>query len=193
VRRSAPALERPPAEPEDAVLDAVAAGPPPQPGRPRPIADAVRIVAWLSIAAGAIHAIATIDHFSHWWLYGVFFLALTYGQVLWGVALLRNPVSDRGLRLGACANAAILAVWLYSRTIGVPLGPEAGSPEPVGTMDVAAMLDEVVLIALVALIVRPSLRVVRGLRALIGVHRLRLGMMLASATFFAALLGGHQH
>ena len=42
--------------------------------RPAPIADAVKIVAWLSIAAGAIHAIAMIDHFSHWWLYGVFFL-----------------------------------------------------------------------------------------------------------------------
>ena len=60
-------------------------------------------------------------------------------------------------------------------------------------MDVAAVLEQVVLVAYVGLIVRPSLRVVRGLRGLIGAHRLRIGTMLASATFFAALLGGHQH
>jgi hypothetical protein len=163
------------------------------PDRPAAVADAVRIVAWLSLAAGAIHAIATIDHFSHWWLYGAFFLALTYGQVLWGVALLRKPVSERVLRIGARANLAICAVWLYSRTVGVPIGPEAGSPEPVGSMDVAATLDQLVLALYVALVVRPDLRAVRGLRTLIGVHRIRIGMMLASATVFAALLGGHAH
>jgi len=207
VRRVAPPLERPatvgvagppapelvPGEPDiDGLVDATST-PPPQPGRPRPIADAVRIVAWLSIAAGTIHAVATIDHFSHWWLYGVFFLALTYGQVLWGVALLRNPVSDRALRLGAIANLAIVVAWLFSRTIGVPIGPEAGSPEPIGTMDGAVVLVQLVTVAYVAMIIRPTLRVVRGLRVLIGAHRMRIGMMLASASVFAALLGGHQH
>lgn len=207
MRRGAPPLERPatvgfagppapalvPGEPDvDGLVDATST-PPPQPGRPRPIADAVRIVAWLSIAAGTIHAVATIDHFSHWWLYGVFFLALTYGQVLWGVALLRNPVSDRALRLGAIANLAIVVAWLFSRTIGVPIGPEAGSPEPIGTMDGAVVLVQLVTVAYVAMIIRPTLRIVRGLRVLIGAHRMRIGMMLASASVFAALLGGHQH
>lgn len=161
--------------------------------RPAPVADAAKVVAWLSLAAGAIHAIATVDHFSHWWLYGVFFLVLTYGQVLWGVALLRKPPSDRNLRLGAYANLAAVGVWLFTRTIVVPLGPEAGSTEPVGVMDVSVVLDQLVLAAYVALIVRPPLRTVRGLRVLIGAHRIRLGMMLCSATFFAAMLGGHSH
>ena len=161
--------------------------------RPGAIVDAVKIVAWLSLAAGAIHAIAMVDHFSHWWLYGFFFLALTYGQVLWGIALLRNPVSDRGLTYGAIANLAIVAVWLYSRTIGVPLGPDDGRTEAVGVMDVAATLDQVVLAAMIAMIVRPHLRATRGLRVLIGAHRIRIGMMLASASAFAAMLGGHHH
>ncbi len=206
MRRAAAPAEPPaggpaiaPAEPEVvdgafATVDLVdSAKPPPQPGRPRPIADAVRIVAWLSIAAGTIHAIATLDHFSHWWLYGIFFLTLTYGQVLWGVALLRNPVSDRALRIGALANIAIVVAWLYTRTIGVPIGPEAGAPEPIGTMDGAAVLVQLVAVAYVAAIVRPPLRTVRGLRVLVGAHRIRIGMMLASASVFAALLGGHQH
>ena len=161
--------------------------------RPVPIADAVKVVAWLSLAAGAIHAVAMVDHFSHWWAYGLFFLALTYGQVLWGVAVLRKRAPDRILILGAQANLAICAVWLVSRTIGVPIGPEAPGPEPVGIMDVAATMDQVVLAAYVALIVRPALRSVRGLRSLVGVHRVRIGMMLCSMSVFASLLGGHQH
>lgn len=152
------------------------------------------MVAGLSIAAGVIHAFAMIDHFSHYWLYGVFFLVLTYGQVLWGLALLRRPVSDRGLAAGALANLAIVAVWVISRTIGVPLGPDDGRPEAVGSMDVAATLDQLALAAYVAAVLRPRLRGVRGFKALLGRHRVRIGSALASASVFAALLGaGHHH
>ncbi len=161
--------------------------------RPAPVADAAKVVAWLSISAGAIHAVAAIDHFSHWWLYGAFFVALTYGQVLWGVSLLRKTPSDRNLTIGALGTLGIVAVWLFTRTVLVPFGPEAGSAEPVGVMDVAVTLEQVVLVAYVAVIVRPAVRATRGLRVLLGPHRIRLGMMLCSASFFAALLGGHSH
>jgi hypothetical protein len=179
------------------VTHAVAARPAPrdagEPERPVVVADALRIVAGLSIAAGLIHAIAMVYHVGHWWAYGAFFLALTYGQVLWGGLLLRRPVSDRALLIGAAANVAIVAVWLLSRTVGIPLGPDGGRAEPVGVMDVGATLDQLVLVAYVATIVRSRLRDVRGFRALLGVHRVRIAMMLGSATFFAALLGGHHH
>ena len=161
--------------------------------RPAVIADAVRIVAWLSLSAGAIHGIAMVHHFSHWWLYGAFFLALTYGQVLWGVDVLRHPASDHRLVVGAFANLAIVGVWLFSRTVGVPIGPGAGTPEPVGIMDVAATVDELVLVAYVAVVVRTGLRVRRGFRTLIGVHRVRLAMMLCSVSVFASMLGHHSH
>jgi hypothetical protein len=189
LRAPSPATRRPAA----ATAQRTAPGPAPAPDRPAPVGDAVKIVAWLSLAAGVIHAIAMIDHFSHWWLYGAFFLVLTYGQVLWGIALLRKPASDRSLKIGALANLAICVVWLYSRTIGVPIGPDAGRPEAVGTMDVAATLDQLALALYVALVLRPDLRVARGLKGLLGVHRIRIGMMLSSATVFAALLGGHSH
>jgi hypothetical protein len=174
--------------------DAVpAAGPAHAPDRPAVVADAAKIAAWLSIAAGAIHAIAMVDHFSHWWLYGAFFVVLTYGQVLWGIGVLRRPATDRSLGIAALLNLAIVGVWLASRTLGVPIGPDAGRAEAVGVMDVSATLDQLVLVAYVLLIVRPQLRAVRGLRTLIGVHRMRLGMMVCSATVFAAMLGGHSH
>ncbi|MEJ7785793.1 MAG: hypothetical protein WKF96_13385 [Solirubrobacteraceae bacterium] len=157
------------------------------------IADAVRIAGGLSIAAGIIHAMAMIDHFSHYWLYGVFFLLLTYGQVLWGVALLRKRCTERMLRLGALANAAIIVLWIVSRAVGMPFGPDAGDAEAIGSMDVAVTLDQIALIAYIAVVLRPRLRGVRGLRALLGRQRIRLGMMLGSATVFTAMLGGHQH
>jgi hypothetical protein len=165
----------------------------PAPAPSSVVADAIRIVAWLSLAAGAIHAIAMIDHFSHYWLYGVFFLVLTYGQVLWGIALLRRPVGERALATGAIANVAIVVVWLVSRTVGVPIGPDAGRPEAVGSIDVAATLDQLVLAAYVAAIVRPRLRSGRGFRTLMGCHRTRIAIALGSASLFAAMLGGHHH
>jgi hypothetical protein len=190
LRAPSPATSRPSARPGSRPAERTV----PAPDRPAALADAVKIVAWLSLAAGAIHAIAMVDHFSHWWLYGAFFLALTYGQVLWGVALLRKPVSDRNLMLGALANLAIVAVWLFSRTIGVPLGPDSGRPERVGVMDVAATVDQIVLAAYIAVVVRPDLRAARALKGLVGVHRIRIGMMLCSASVFMALLGGgHSH
>ncbi len=140
-----------------------------------------------------MHAIATVDHFSHYWLYGVFFLAISYGQVIWGAALWRNRLSARGLRLGAYANLAIVVVWVLSRTVGVPLGPYTWDAEPIGLADGAATIDQLVLVAYIAVILRPHLRTRRGLRVLLGPHRVRLGIMLCSASVFAGLLGGHQH
>ena len=158
------------------------------------IADAVRIVAWLSLSAGTIHAIAMVDHFTHWWLYGVFFLVLdVWPDPLGRRAAAQARVGPQPAGSGRCANLAICGVWLFSRTIGMPIGPEGGSPEPVGVADVAATLDQLVLAAYVALILRPDLRTIRGLRTLIGVHRIRLAMMLCSVGVFAAMIGGHSH
>lgn len=157
------------------------------------LGEGIRAAAGVSIAAGIVHAVATIDHFTHYWLYGVFFLVVTYGQVTWGAALWRGRLSARALRLGAHANLAIIAVWVLSRTVGVPFGPYTWDAEPIGLADGAATMDQLVLVAYVALILRPQLRVVRGLRVLLGVHRVRIGMMLCSASVFAGMLGGHQH
>lgn len=184
---AAPAPEALPGAPPDAMPD-----PALDAYRRLQLADALRIAGFLSVAAGLIHAIAMIDHLSHFWLFGVFFLVLTYGQVLWGIALLRGRATDRRLRLGALANLAIVAIWLVTRTLGVPIGPDAGDREPIGPMDVAAMLDQLVLVAYVGLLLRPALRDGR-LRVLLGSHRIRFGIMLCSASVFLALLGGHRH
>ena len=40
----------------------------------------------------------------------------------------------------------IVVMWIFSRTVGVPLGPEAGEPERVGLPDAAATGLEVLLV-----------------------------------------------
>jgi hypothetical protein len=47
------------------------------------------------------------------------------------------------LRAAAAISVAPLLVWLYSRTAGLPFGPEAGIPENAGVPDILACLLEV--------------------------------------------------
>ena len=51
--------------------------------------------------------------------------------------------SRRLLLAGAIGNLAIASVWLVSRTVGLPLGPEAWEPEAIHVADIVATLDEV--------------------------------------------------
>jgi hypothetical protein len=48
--------------------------------------------------------------------------------------------------IGIAGNAAIVAAWLYTRTIGLPIGEFAGGPEPIGYPDAASVVFEVLLI-----------------------------------------------
>lgn len=147
----------------------------------------------LSIAAGVIHAVAMVDHFSHWWAYGVFFLVITYAQVLWGIWMYRHPHDRRVLVAGAVGNLLIVGVWIVSRTVGVPIGPDTWNPERVGAMDIMASLDQIVLALIVVTLVAPAGRLGRRLGWLAGAQAMRLGIMLCSASFFAILLGAHHH
>ncbi len=73
-------------------------------------------------------------------------------QVAWAVLAARRP-HDRGLLVaGAAGNLAIAAVWLLSRTTGLPFGPDAWEAEAVGAKDLLATYDEFGVAVLVALL-----------------------------------------
>ncbi len=103
-------------------------------------------------------------------------------QVVWAELVRRTPGDVRLLTAGAVANVAVAAVWLVSRTTGLPIGPGAGRPEPVGVKDVLATADELGLALLVALVL-----------ARIAAPRLApVAWAFAVASAIAALLpGGH--
>jgi hypothetical protein len=86
---------------------------------------------------------------------GVAFAAAAIFQIAWAA-----PASVRldalTVDLGVAVNAAIVAGWIASRTIGLPFGPHAWLAEPVGATDAAATVLEL-LIVIGSTLVRVSL------------------------------------
>ena len=114
-------------------------------------------LAALSAGAAAIHFAVTFEHFNEYLLYGVFFLVIASAQMIWAaIAVWRLP--RWWLWLGIAGNAAVLAVYLASRTTGLPFGPDTGHAEPFGALDVVCALLELALIGGgAATLWRPSL------------------------------------
>ena len=91
----------------------------------------------LSAGAGAIHFSVIQSHFEEYWAFGVFFATAAWLQILWAMWVVARP--GRGVALvGIAINGAITAVWVVSRTVGIPFGPEPGVTEAAEFVDVAA-------------------------------------------------------
>lgn len=109
-------------------------------GREVPLA-----LATLSLGAGAIHFAVISAHFAEYWVFGVFFAVLAWYQAIWALLYALRP--HRMLALTALlVNAGTVALWLWTRTVGVPIGPTAGELEPIGAPDVAATIFEVAIV-----------------------------------------------
>jgi hypothetical protein len=112
------------------------------------------LVALAGAAAAAVHFVVMPEHFEEATLYGVFFAAAATSQLLYSIMLLARP-SRTLLAAGALGNAAIVVLWLVTRTIGIPLGPASGSVESFGILDVLASGFELVAaVGAIALICR---------------------------------------
>jgi hypothetical protein len=59
------------------------------------------------------------------------------------------------LYAAAAISIGPLLLWLCSRTIGLPFGPEPGAPEGVGVPDCMACALEVISLAAAVLLLRP--------------------------------------
>jgi hypothetical protein len=114
-------------------------------------------LAALSGGAAAIHFAVVFEHFAEYALYGVFFLVISWAQVIWPAVLLWRP-SRLWLWLGIAGNAVVIAVYVASRTAGLPLRPDVHAPESVGALDIVSCVLEFGLITgCAALLWRPSL------------------------------------
>src|SRR5215469_15848169 len=114
-------------------------------------------LAALSAGAAAIHFAVVFEHFAEYLLYGVFFLVISWAQLIWPVILLWRPARP-WLWLGIAGNAIVIVVYAASRTVGLPFGPDLHKVESVGALDVVSCVLEAALIAgCAALIWRPSL------------------------------------
>lgn len=79
---------------------------------------ALPLAAVASAAAAGIHAAVAPGHLQDRVAVGAFFVVVTAAQLLWAALLLRGATPSL-LLAGLVGNAAVLALWLASRTVGV--------------------------------------------------------------------------
>ncbi len=126
---------------------------------PRPVRAATPwALACLSLGCGVIHAVVVAPHLREFPLYGWFFLAVALFQGAWAALVLMRPTRSL-LLFGAVANLGIAVTWAWSRTIGLPIGPEPGVAEAIGVKDVISTTYEIVLagVAAYAIVARRAL------------------------------------
>jgi hypothetical protein len=117
-----------------------------------------------TVVAGLVHIAVMPEHFEESPLYGSFFVVLAVGQAAYTWCLLVNP-SRPVLSAGVLGNAAVVTLWLVTRTVGLPFGPFAGQVEPVGVLDLVAVTAELTLIGAAAVLLA---RVERGSALVVG-------------------------
>jgi hypothetical protein len=115
------------------------------------------VLRWAAVftltGAAAIHASVVDEHYREWAVEGVFFVALATAQGLLGLGIAGRPRTAL-YAVAIASSLAAVALWIVSRTTGVPIGPHAWAPEPVGRPDaVATVLELTTATALAPLVV----------------------------------------
>lgn len=146
----------------------------------------------LALCAGSIHLVATVQHLDTTWTLPVFFAVSGVAQLYVAWAVYRRP-DDRRMLLAAAAGSVVIALlWLLSRTVGLPFGPEKGR-SAIGVSDTLASMEELLFAAIAICVVRAPQASERRLSWLSSPMGLRFTFMLLSALLFTAAVGGHKH
>jgi hypothetical protein len=116
--------------------------------------DVLRLwVAFALLGAGLVHLAVVSEHFAESVQHGLFFAVTGTVQLGWAIAAMAGSRVPAPRALVAF-QVAVVAVWAASRTVGLPVPPDAWTTEPVGTADLLAIALEVVAVAATLLAVR---------------------------------------
>ena len=158
---------RPPARPSDPVSGAA--------GRTGTrTGSAWPVLAWavvVAATAGAalVHASIIGEHFGEGVIYGLFFTGLAAGQLtLAGWIAWKRDLRMVGFL--AAGDAATVALWLLTRLVEIPAGPESGRTEPFGALDIFASSLELATVAAAVYLLRRAARPVTVYRLEEGVE-----------------------
>lgn len=106
----------------------------------------LRCLAVTSGLAAVIHFAVAGEHFDEYWAFGVFFLAVAWLQLSWAVSMVVRP-SRTLLAWGVLMNAAVIVVYVVTRTVGDLVGPTPREVEPVGFGDAFSTVCEALIVA----------------------------------------------
>lgn len=120
---------------------------------------ALAVTAGVMASAGVVHLRYGPEHMMEWVGFGLAFYAMGIAQIA-GAAVLLAARRNRFVRsVAVWGNVAIALVWLLSRTVGLPIGPEPWHPEALGAADLLCTVAEV-WVAVVVLALVPTTRTV---------------------------------
>jgi hypothetical protein len=131
-----------------------------------------------------MHAAASAQHVAEWPLAAAFFAVLAVAQLGLGAWMWTRP-DGRALAAAAAGSAAVVLVWMVSRTTGLPFGPEAGHPESAGVLDVVTSVDELLLAACAIALLHD--------RGHLLLRPLAMRAALIASLAAAMVAGGHPH
>lgn len=130
---------------------------------------AARTAAVLSMGAAWVHLAFVESHWAAWWAYGITFLAMGVGQALF-VPVILHKASTWVVAVGIAGNLAIITMYVWSRTAGIPLGPHKGVVERASLVDLACTAAEIALVAvLLVMLDRRTRRWIINLMLIAGV------------------------
>jgi hypothetical protein len=133
--------------------------------------ERLRLAAGLSLGVGIVHLMLSPEYLSQWWGYGFFFMLAGLGQITYGLLLFMLPwlYDDASSFLrgdppwarylyvgGAVGYLAVVALFVVTRTLGIPAGPQAGTIAPLSAAGLATTLAEVVLAGLLLALAREA-------------------------------------
>ena len=119
--------------------------------RPNDPGGPIRVIlASCSFGAAAIHLAMATSHAGEWLAEGIVFAISGWMQLGLAVAFVLRPT--RAALLVACvANSVFIAAWAWTRAVGTPFGPEAGSVHDTGLVDLSVVALELAIVLLSAL------------------------------------------
>jgi hypothetical protein len=98
-----------------------------------------------SLGSAVVHGVVTPHHVHEAALLGWFFTLLTLAQAAWVVAVLVAP-RRQVVTVGVLMNLGVVALWAWTRAVGIPFGVAGGVRQRVGVLDVTSTLLEVVVV-----------------------------------------------
>jgi len=166
-----------------------------------PVAERIHLgwaVAGLSAAAGGIHLAMVPSHAGDSLLDPVGFAAVGWFQLVVAAVILLGRDGRNLYRAAVVGNLAVIGLWLWSRTTGLPFGSHSGVAEDVTMVDgVATALQVGVVLLSARILIEPAgRRLARGnlAPALLGVAALGLATVVMVSPGAADHGGaGHSH
>ena len=151
-------------------------------------------LAALAMGAAFVHFAVMGEHFDESTWHGVFFALTAWFQLAFGLGVLLRPTRWL-LRIGLIGSAAIVAVWIVSRVVGVPAGSDPWTPEPAAFVDILATTFEVMTIAGCAVLLssHSAVRRVAPAVALPAVGALGAAVMILSTLSLVPAVAGEGH